>query len=265
MAGVIEIKSAREIDDLRASCQMAAETLLMVGDKLRPGMTTDEINTLVHEDTIRRGAIPSPLNYHGFPKSVCTSVNDIVCHGIPSAQKLRPGDIINVDVTTLFNGYHGDTSATFYVGEPSAEARLVTEVARQSLEVGIAVVKDGARIGDIGAAIQEYAEANGCSVVRKFVGHGIGKKFHDEPKVSHIGKRGTGVRLRAGMIFTIEPMINLGDYEVDILDDDWTAVTHDGSLSAQFEHTILVTRDGCELLTKRDGPLANSEGLSLLG
>lgn len=267
MAGVIEIKSAREIDDLRASCQMAAETLLMVGEQLRPGMTTDEINTLVHEDTIRRGAIPSPLNYHGFPKSVCTSVNDIVCHGIPSAQKLRPGDIINVDVTTLFNGYHGDTSATFYVGEPSAEARLVTEVARKSLEVGIAVVKDGARIGDIGAAIQEYAEKQGCSVVRDFVGHGIGRKFHTEPQVPHYkpGRDAANPRMRSGMAFTIEPMINLGTWEVDVdPKDKWTVRTRDRRLSAQFEHTIVVTRTGCEVLTRRARPLANSENIDLL-
>jgi methionyl aminopeptidase len=267
VAGVIEIKSAREIDDLRASCQMAAETLLMVGEKLRPGMTTDEINTLVHEDTIRRGAIPSPLNYHGFPKSVCTSVNDIVCHGIPGAQKLRPGDIINVDVTTLYNGYHGDTSATFYIGEPSAEARLVTEVARKSLEVGIAVVKDGARIGDIGTAIQEYAEKQGCSVVRDFVGHGIGRKFHTEPQVPHYkpGRDAANPRMRAGMTFTIEPMINLGTWEVDVdPKDKWTVRTRDRRLSAQFEHTIVVTRTGCEVLTRRSRPLANSENVDLL-
>ena len=268
MAGVIEIKSAREIDDLRVSCQMAAETLLMVGEKLHPGMTTDEINTLVHEDTLRRGAIPSPLNYHGFPKSVCTSVNDIVCHGIPSAgQKLRPGDIINVDVTTLFHGYHGDTSATFYIGEPSAEARLVTEVARQSLEIGIAVVKDGARIGDIGAAIQEFAEKQGCSVVRDFVGHGIGRKFHTEPQVPHYkpGRDAANPRMRAGMTFTIEPMINLGTWEVDVdPKDKWTVRTKDRRLSAQFEHTIVVTRTGCEVLTRRARPLANSENVDLL-
>jgi methionyl aminopeptidase len=167
-------------------------------------------------------------------------------------------------VHTLYNGYHGDTSATFYIGKPSPDARRVTEVSRKCLELGIAEVKEGARLGDIGAAIQEYAESNGCSVVRAFVGHGIGKKFHDEPKVSHVGKRGTGLRLRAGMIFTIEPMINIGHYEVDILDDDWTAVTSDGSLSAQFEHTVLVTREGCEILTKRNGPLKNSEGVASL-
>jgi methionyl aminopeptidase len=196
---------------------------------------------------------------------VCTSVNEVVCHGIPNTrQVLADGDIINVDVTTIFDGYHGDTSATFYIGNPSPDARRVTEVSRKSLELGIAEVKEGARLGDIGAAIQDFAEANGCSVERAFVGHGIGRKFHDEPKVSHVGKRGTGLRLRAGMIFTIEPMINIGHWDVEILDDEWTAVTKDGSLSAQFEHTILVTRDGCEVLTRRDRPLHHSEGVASL-
>ncbi|MDB4931879.1 MAG: Methionine aminopeptidase [Myxococcaceae bacterium] len=268
MSGVIEIKSAREVDDLRVSCQMAADTLLRVGEMLRAGITTEDINAFVHEDTIRRGAVPSPLNYHGFPKSVCTSVNDIVCHGIPSAaQKLRNGDIINVDVTTHFNGYHGDTSATFYIGEPSAEARKVVEVARQSLEIGIAQVKDGGRIGDIGTAIQEYAEKQGCGVVRDFVGHGIGRKFHTTPQVWHYkpGRDAANPRMRAGMTFTIEPMINLGTWEVDVdPKDKWTVRTKDRRLSAQFEHTVVVTRTGCEVLTKRARPLANSENVDLL-
>ena len=255
----IEIKSPREIEQMRTVCRMAAETLMLVGEQLRAGMTTDEIDAFVHADTIRRGARPAPLNYHGFPKSVCTSVNEVVCHGIPGPQKLREGDIVNVDVTHLWQGWHGDTSATFYIGEPSKEARHVTEVARKCLDLGIAEVKEGARLGDIGAAIQQYAEREGCSVVRAFVGHGIGRKFHEPPQVSHIGVRGRGERLRAGMIFTIEPMINLGAFEVDVLDDDWTAVTRDGSLSAQFEHTLLVTRTGCEILTARPGPLKHSE------
>jgi methionyl aminopeptidase len=192
-------------------------------------------------------------------------VNEVVCHGIPNThQVLKDGDIINVDVTTIIDGYHGDTSATFYIGHPSPDARRVTEVSRKCLDLGIAEVKDGARLGDIGAAIQDFAEGNGCSVVRAFVGHGIGRKFHDEPKVSHVGKRGTGLRLRAGMIFTIEPMINIGHWDVEILDDEWTAVTKDGSLSAQFEHTILVTRDGCEVLTRRDRSLLHSEGVASL-
>ena len=263
--GTVNIASPHDIEAMRVAGKMAAETLLVVGDLIRAGMTTEEIDRIVADDTRKRGGKCAPLNYHGFPKSVCTSVNEVVCHGIPNnKQVLRDGDIINVDVTTIFEGYHGDTSATFYVGTPSPEARLVTEVSRKCLDLGIAEVKDGARLGDIGAAIQDYAESNGCSVVRAFVGHGIGRKFHDEPKVSHVGKRGTGLRLRAGMIFTIEPMINLGHWDVEILDDDWTAVTKDRSLSAQFEHTLLVTKNGCEILTQRDRALKHSEGVASL-
>ena len=255
----VSVKSLKEVDALRIASQMAAETLLAVGEILRPGMTTEDINRFVHEDTVRRGGWPAPLNYHGFPKSVCTSVNDVVCHGIPSDRVLLSGDIINVDVTTIFNGFFGDTSATFFVGTPSAEAKHVTEVSRRSLELGIAEVREGARLGDIGAAIQAYAESEGCSVVRAFVGHGIGRKFHEPPQVSHVGKRGEGMRLKAGMCFTIEPMINLGHWEVEILEDKWTVLTADGSLSAQFEHAVVVTKSGCEVLTRRNRPLPNSE------
>lgn len=258
-AGTVHIKSAREIEAMRIVGRMAGETLLRVGEMIRPGITTDDINTFVHEDTLRRGAIPAPLNYLGFPKSVCTSINDVVCHGIPDTQRLADGDIINVDVTHLYDGFHGDTSATFYIGKPSEDAKKVTEISRRCLALGIAEVKPGARIGDIGAVIQEFAESHGCGVVRDFVGHGIGRTFHEEPKVSHAGVRGQGLRLRPGMIFTIEPMINLGDWRVEVLEDDWTAVTKDGSLSAQFEHTVLVTDAGYEVLTERPGPLLNSE------
>ncbi len=264
---MINIASPRDIQGMRVVGRMAAETLLLVGEKIAAGMTTEDLDRLVVEDTKRRGAKCAPLNYHGFPKSVCTSINNVVCHGIPTPKAvLADGDIVNVDVTTIFDGYFGDTSATFYIGRPSPDALRVTEVARKCLELGLAEVREGARLGDIGAAIQEYAEANGCGVVRDFVGHGIGKKFHDEPKVSHVGRRGTGARLRAGMLFTIEPMINAGDWRIEVLDDEWTAVTKDGSLSAQFEHTLLVTKDGCEVLTAREQPLRNSEGIaSLLG
>ena len=255
----VSIKTAREVEGLRVASQMAADTLLLVGDMIRAGITTEDINTFVHEDTLRRSAIPAPLNYHGFPKSVCTSVNDVVCHGIPGPRVLEPGDIINVDVTTIYNGFYGDTSATFYIGEPSPEARHVTEVSRRSLQLGIAQVREGARLGDIGAAIQEFAEGEGCSVVRAFVGHGIGRRFHEAPQVSHVGKWGSGLRLRAGMCFTIEPMINVGTYEVEILEDKWTALTADRSLSAQFEHTIVVTKAGCEVLTRRSRRLERSE------
>jgi methionyl aminopeptidase len=264
-ASSIEIKTAREIDAMREVGRLAADTLSRIGDIIRPGITTNEINAFAHEDTLKKGAKPAPLGYRNggppFPKSVCTSVNEVVCHGIPSSRTLKDGDIVNVDVTHIYRGFHGDTSATFYVGRPSEDAKRVTEVARRCLELGIAEVRAGARLGDIGAAIQDFAEAHGCSVVEAFVGHGIGRKFHDEPKVAHYGERGKGHRLRAGMTFTIEPMINIGTHEVKILDDEWTAVTADGSLSAQFEHTVLVTKDGVEVLTARSGRLANSETL----
>jgi methionyl aminopeptidase len=260
----VEIKSAREIDAMREVGRLAGDSLMKVAELIRPGITTNELNAFVHEDTLKKGAKPAPLNYRNgdtppFPKSICTSINEVVCHGIPSQRPLHEGDIVNVDITHIYRGFHGDTSATFYVGKPSEEAKLVTEVARRSLELGIAEVRPGARLGDIGAAIQEFAEARGCSVVEDFVGHGIGRKFHDEPKVAHYGERGKGMRLKPGMTFTIEPMINLGTHEVRILDDEWTAVTADGRWSAQFEHTVLVTPTGVEVLTVRSGPLANSE------
>jgi methionyl aminopeptidase len=261
----VEIKSPKEIELMRKVCRLAAETLLEVGDKIHPGMTTADIDKLVHDHTLSQGARPAPLNYKGFPKSVCTSVNEIVCHGIPDSTVLRNGDIVNVDVTHVYEGFHGDTSATFYIGTPSADARHVVEVARKSLDIGIAEVREGARLGDVGAAIQEYVEAQGCSVVRDFVGHGSGRKFHDAPQVKHYGKRGTGERLRAGMTFTIEPMVNVGGWEVEVdPSDKWTVRTADGSLSAQFEHTVLVTRDGVEILTARDRALRASENVSAL-
>lgn len=260
----IEIMTPAALDRMRESCRLAAETLLMVGPHIRAGMTTDDINTLVHNYTLERNAWPSPLNYKGFPKSVCTSVNEVVCHGIPGKRALHDGDIINVDVTSYYpreNGFHGDTSATFFVGAPSERARHVVEVARRCLQLGIAEVRPGNRIGDIGAAIQEYAEGQGCSVVRDYIGHGIGREFHMAPQVPHFGKRGSGKRLKAGMVFTIEPMVNLGDHHTEVLEDDWTVVTSDGSLSAQFEHTVLVTETGVEVLTARHSPLVNSEDL----
>jgi methionyl aminopeptidase len=255
----VSIKTVKEVDGLRVASQMAADTLLKVGEMIRAGITTEDIDRFVHEDTIRRGAKCAPLNYRGFPKSVCTSVNEVVCHGIPGPYVLQHGDIINVDVTTIYGGFFGDTSATFYIGEPSPEARKVTEVSRKCLELGIAQVKEGARLGDVGAAIQEYAEGHGCSVVRAFVGHGIGRNFHEDPQVHHYGRRGSGMRLKAGMCFTIEPMINIGHHDVELLDDNWTAVTIDGKLSAQFEHTLVVTKTGAEVLTRRSRPLMNSE------
>jgi methionyl aminopeptidase len=255
----ITIKNEQQIEAMRRACRLAAETLEETAKILRPGMTTGAINDFVHKYTIDRGAVPAPLGYRGYPRSVCTSVNEVVCHGIPGPRVLRPGDIINVDITSILDGWHGDVSATFYIGEPSKEARRLVEVTRKCLEKGIAEVRPGARLGNIGAAIQEYAESMGCSVVRDFVGHGIGKAFHEAPQVPHFGKRDRDVRLKEGMTFTIEPMINLGDWRLHTLSDGWTAVTDDGELSAQFEHTVAVTDDGVEILTAFKEPLVNSE------
>ena len=252
----------RVVEDMRRSCQLAADCLTAVGEMIAPGVTTDAINEFVHEYIVSRDATPSPLNYKGYPKSVCTSVNECVCHGIPGGYVLKDGDIVNVDVTTYLpkeHGYHGDTSVTFYVGEPSEEAIHVVETARRCLELGIAEVKHGKRIGDIGAAIQEYAEGRGCSVVRDYVGHGVGREFHMPPQIPHFGRRGRDKRMKAGMVFTIEPMINVGGYQTELQDDEWTVLTLDRSLSAQFEHTVLVTREGCEVLTARKAIVRQSE------
>jgi methionyl aminopeptidase len=246
----IEIFGPVQIASLRRASRAAASTLALVGSRLRPGVSTADIDRWVREHTRRLGGTPSQLGYQGFPASVCTSRNDVVCHGIPRADEvLRGGDIVNVDVTTCLEGFHGDTSATFVLGEVSPEARHVVDVARRCRDAGIAVVRDGARLGDVGSAIEELAVREGCCVVRDFGGHGIGRRMHMEPHVPHFGRAGAGARLRAGMAFTIEPMINVGGAEVRVLDDGWTVVTADGSLSAQFEHTVLVTRDGAEVLT----------------
>lgn len=252
------IHSASEIERLRRAGKVAAATLAHVGARIVPAVTTARIDQWVREDTKKRGGKPSQLGYrsHGsppFPAAVCTSINEVVCHGIPNEEDiLERGDIVNVDVTTEIDGFHGDTSATFIVGgieAGSPEARHVVDVARRARDAGIAVVRDGARLGDIGAAIQELARREGCSVVSDFGGHGIGRKMHQDPHVAHVGRRGEGIRLKAGMCFTIEPMINLGTAEVVLGDDGWTVLTADGKLSAQFEHTVLVTREGCEVLT----------------
>ncbi|MBX3262075.1 MAG: type I methionyl aminopeptidase [Labilithrix sp.] len=246
----IEILSAPEIERMRRAGRAAAETLALVGSRIRPGITTAEIDRWVREDTARRGGRPSQLGYKGFPAAVCTSRNDVVCHGIPSAREvLEPGDIVNVDVTTDLGGYHGDTSATFIVGDASADARRLVDVARRCRDAGIAVVREGARLGDIGAAIEEVARHEGVSVVTEFGGHGIGRRMHADPHVAHTGRRGSGPRLKAGMGITVEPMVNLGRAEVTLLDDGWTVRTADGSLSAQWEHTVIVTRDGHEIMT----------------
>lgn len=248
-----EILGAAEIECMRRAGRTAAATLAFVGSQLRAGMSTAEIDRLVRQDTARRGGRPSQLGYHGFPAAVCTSRNSVVCHGIPSLKELlADGDILNIDVTTNVDGYHGDTSAMFLIGNVSPDARRLVEIARRCRDVGISVIRDGARLGDIGAAIDELARAEGVSVVTEIGGHGIGRQMHADPHVAHTGKRGSGPRLKAGMAITVEPMVNLGRAEVRQLDDGWTIVTADGSLSAQWEHTVLVTRDGFEILTQLD-------------
>jgi methionyl aminopeptidase len=247
---MVEILSKAEAECLRRAGRAAAETLAFFAARIRPGISTADVDGWLREHTLALGGTPSQLGYEGFPAAVCTSRNHVVCHGIPrTAEILRPGDIVNVDVTTCLDGFHGDTSATFAVGDVAALALHVIDAARRCRDAGIAAVREGARLGDIGAAIAELARMMNCSVVRDFGGHGIGRRMHMAPHVSHVGARGTGLRLRAGMVFTIEPMINLGSPPVQVLDDGWTVVTADGSLSAQFEHTVLVTRDGVEILT----------------
>lgn len=249
---VIEILSSREIDKMRQVCQLAVELLEHLGKMLKPGMSTLVLDQEADRWAKEKGVINAPLNYHGFPKSICTSINEVVCHGIPSAKQiLKEGDIINIDVTLILDGFYGDTSKTFFVGTPSPKAKKLVEVTQECLYRGIAAVKPGAKIGDIGAAIQEYAEGLGYSVVRDFTGHGVHRVFHTAPEVPHYGKRGTGKRLRPGMVFTIEPMINEGTWEVEVLKDGWTALTQDRKLSAQFEHTVVVTESGVEILTLR--------------
>ncbi|MDY6836749.1 MAG: type I methionyl aminopeptidase [Thermodesulfobacteriota bacterium] len=245
----IRLKARGDIEHIRTAGRLALETLDLAEEAIRPGITTDEINTLVHEFTLKRGAIPAPLNYKGFPKSVCVSANEVICHGIPGDRVLKEGDIVNVDVTPILNGYHADTSKTFFVGKPGAKAKRIVTVARECLRRGMEEIRPGNTVGDIGWAIQTYAEGEGCSVVREFVGHGVGFEFHEPPQIPHYGQKGEGVALVPGMVFTVEPMINLGKKDLRILEDRWTAVTADGSLSAQFEQTILVTVDGFESLT----------------
>jgi len=248
----VSIKTADEIEKMRIAGQLAADVLMMITPHVKAGITTDELNQICHDYIVNeQKAIPAPLNYHGFPKSVCTSVNHVICHGIPGDKKLKDGDIINIDVTVIKDGYHGDTSKMFHVGKTSILAERLCRVARESMLVGIEMVKPGVRLGDIGHAIQQHAEKENFSVVREYCGHGIGTVFHEEPQVLHYGTPGTGMELKPGMTFTIEPMINAGKRHVRQLPDGWTVVTKDRSLSAQWEHTILVTETGHEVLTRR--------------
>lgn len=247
----VSIKNQQEIEKMRVAGRLAAQVLDMIAGEVKAGVTTDQLNTLCHDYIVnQQKAIPAPLNYRGFPKSICTSVNHVICHGIPSQKALKNGDIINIDVTVIKDEYHGDTSRMYYVGTPSIRARRICEISFECMHRGIDLVKPGAQLGDIGHAIQQHAERNGFSVVREYCGHGIGRVFHEDPQVLHYGKPGTGLEIKQGMTFTIEPMINAGKKETRLLRDNWTVVTKDKSLSAQWEHTLLVTDTGHEILTR---------------
>lgn len=257
----IELKTPEEIEKMRVAGALAAEQLEMIAEYIKPGVSTGELDRICHEFTVnKQNAIPAPLNYRGFPKSICTSVNHVVCHGIPSDEKiLKNGDIINIDVTPIKDGFHGDSSKTFLVGKPSVLAERLVRICQECLYLGIRAVKPGAHLGDIGHAIQTHAEKNRFSVVREYCGHGIGRIFHDDPQVLHYGNPGTGLTLQPGMVFTIEPMINVGKREVKVLPDEWTVVTKDHKLTAQWEHTIVVTDSGYEIVTHRsDETIARS-------
>ena len=247
--GKIKIHGPQDFEGMRKAGRLAAEALDLVYDAVRPGVTTDDLDSLCFQFAMDHGAYPAPLMYRGYRRAICTSVNHVVCHGIPNDKPLREGDIINVDVTLIVDGWHGDSSRMYAVGVLPRRAERLVEVTYESLVRGIAAVKPGATTGDIGHAIQRYAEAERCSVVRDFCGHGLGQLFHDEPNILHYGSPGEGVALKPGMFFTIEPMINLGRPQVKVLNDGWTAVTRDRSLSAQFEHTLGVTETGCEVFT----------------
>ena len=247
--GHIKLHGLADFAGMRAAGRLAAETLDLITPRVQPGVTTEELDRICHDHIVDNGAVPAPLNYRGFPKSICTSINHVVCHGIPGERKLKSGDIVNIDVTVIVDGWHGDSSRMFSVGDVPRKAARLVEVTYQAMMRGIEAVRPGGRLGDIGQAIQGFAEAERCSVVRDFCGHGLGRVFHDAPNVLHYGEAGTGIELKPGMFFTIEPMINLGRWQVKVLSDGWTAVTKDRSLSAQFEHSIAVTEDGYEIFT----------------
>tara|TARA_B100000963_G_scaffold290018_1_gene259694 strand:- start:268 stop:1047 length:780 start_codon:yes stop_codon:yes gene_type:complete len=248
MSSIIK-HSKKDFVKMHNAGKLAAEVLDYINDFIEPNITTNHLNDLCHEFIIRNNAIPAPLNYKGFPKSTCISVNHVVCHGIPGDKVLKNGDILNIDVTVILDGWYGDTSRMFYVGKPSTKAKILTKITYECLMIGIEIVKPGKTLGDVGFAIQSHAEKNGFSVVRDFTGHGLGTVFHTSPTVLHYGQPKTGLILEEGMFFTIEPMINSGKHDVKILSDGWTAVTKDKSLSAQFEHSIGVTSNGCEVFT----------------
>ncbi|MFT8244152.1 type I methionyl aminopeptidase [Roseomonas sp. BN140053] len=245
----IPLHGPDDFEGMRRAGRLAAECLDMIGPHVQPGITTDALDKLCHDFMVERGATPATLGYRGYPKSSCISINHVVCHGIPGDRRLAEGDVLNIDVTPILDGWHGDTSRMYVAGTPSTKARLLLEVTYESLMRGIAVVKPGATLGDIGHAIQSFVEKNRFSVVRDFCGHGIGRTFHAPPNVLHFGRRGEGPVLKEGMFFTIEPMVNAGRPEVKVLDDGWTAVTRDRSMSAQYEHMVGVTATGCEIFT----------------
>jgi methionine aminopeptidase type I len=247
----ITLKTSEEQQKMREAGRLAAEVLDMIGEHVKPGVTTDELDRLCHDHIVQvQQAVPANLNYRGFPKTICTSVNHVVCHGIPNDKRLKNGDIINIDVTVIRDGFHGDTSRMYFVGKPLPHAQRLVQDCFEAMWQGIRCVRPGARLGDIGHAIQRHTEGQGFTVVREYCGHGIGRIYHEDPQVLHYGKPGTGLELRAGMTFTIEPMINAGKRDVKLLPDGWTVVTRDHSLSAQWEHTVLVTDDGFEVLTQ---------------
>ena len=249
----VSIKTPDDIAKMRIAGRLAAQVLEMIGEHVQIGVTTDELNTICHDYIVNvQKAIPAPLNYNGFPKSICTSINHVVCHGIPNDKPLKDGDIINIDITVIKDGYFGDTSKMFFVGKTSEWAERLCRVTQECLYKGIEIVRPGTRLGDIGEVIQKHAESNGYSVVREYCGHGIGTVFHEEPQILHDGKAGTGLELKEGMTFTIEPMINLGKKETRLLGDGWTAITKDRKLTAQWEHTLVVTADGYEIFTLRN-------------
>ena len=248
----IRLKHSKDIDGIRASGRLVIETLDLMEENIKVGVTTEVLNTIAHEFAMNHNAIPAPLNYRGFPKSICTSINEVICHGIPENRALTNGDIINVDITLIYKGYYADASKTYFVGTPGADAKKIVNVAAQSLKASMTMLAPGNTIGDIGWAIQKYAESEKCSVVREFVGHGVGFDFHEPPHVPHYGKKGDGIVLVPGMVFTVEPMINLGKADLFVAGDNWTAITHDRKLSAQFEQTFLITEDGFESLTPFD-------------
>ena len=250
----VTIKTGAEIEKMRIAGRLAGEVLRMIRPYVRAGIKTEELDRICHDYIVNeQQAIPAPLNYHGFPKSICTSINHVVCHGIPSGKTLKKGDSLNIDITVIKDEFHGDTSKLFFIGEPSVASGRLARISHECMRIGIEMVKPGVLLGDIGHAIQKHAEANNCSIVREYCGHGIGRSFHEDPQVLHYGKPGTGLALAPGMTFTIEPMVNAGKRYTKLLPDKWTVVTKDHSLSAQWEHTILVTEDGHEVLTRLPG------------